>query len=326
MGFQIKLSGEEALLHQNSASAQDMDIRFLKDEWMLLRHPLGEIKMKQWMFDGVRLAYSDWQTARPVSFEWQGDMEVVTMHYCIKGRLSIGDANGKQISLGHNQQNTYFGTEASGTLHVNELGMKSFMVQFNKAAFLGIADGGTDALKHFADQVAGGKTAVFSPQNLPIDVATQQAIDAILNCRFSDALKRVFFLSKAMELLVLQADAEALSFSPKTSHLKTDYDRERVLFARDYMLQQIDAPPSIPELARIAGINEFKLKKGYKEMFGSTIFGHLAHERLELSKTQLLEGAKSISEIALELGYSSVQHFSNAFKKKFGISPGSYRR
>jgi len=124
-----------------------------------------------------------------------------------------------------------------------------------------------------------------------------------------------------MELLVLQADAQARSVSQKSSFVKSDYDRDRIIFARDYMLQHMDMPPTIPELAKIAGINEFKLKKGYKEIFGTTIFGHLAEARLQMAKEALQEGKKSISAIAFDLGYSSVQHFSVSFRKRFGITP-----
>ena len=79
--------------------------------------------------------------------------------------------------------------------------------------------------------------------------------------------------------------------------------------------------PAGTELSRIAGINEFKLKRGFKEVFGQTVFGYLNDERMDLAKSDLLEKQKSITEIAFELGFSSVQHFSNAFKKKFGVSP-----
>ena len=124
-----------------------------------------------------------------------------------------------------------------------------------------------------------------------------------------------------MELLVLQADSHSRAASLKTSFVKSDYDRDRIIFARDYMLQHMDVPPTIPELARIAGINEFKLKKGYKEIFGTTIFGHLAEVRLQMAKDALQEGKKSISAIAFDLGYSSVQHFSVSFRKRFNMSP-----
>jgi AraC-like DNA-binding protein len=71
----------------------------------------------------------------------------------------------------------------------------------------------------------------------------------------------------------------------------------------------------------VAGINEFKLKKGFKETFGVTAFGYLADVRLGLAKDDILAGRRSATEIAFALGYSSLAHFSHAFKKKFGVSP-----
>jgi AraC-like DNA-binding protein len=124
-----------------------------------------------------------------------------------------------------------------------------------------------------------------------------------------------------MELLVLQAEAYNSFQKRGRDYLKTEYDKERIIYAREYLIQHLDLPPSLTDLARVAGINEYKLKRGFKEMFGNTVFGYLADTRLELAKTDLLERKKSASEIAFELGYSSVQHFSTAFKKKFGASP-----
>ena len=60
-------------------------------------------------------------------------------------------------------------------------------------------------------------------------------------------------------------------------------------------------------------------------MFGNTVSGYLSETRLEIAKNDLLENKKTASEIALELGHSSVQHFSKAFKKKFGSSPNKLK-
>jgi len=91
-------------------------------------------------------------------------------------------------------------------------------------------------------------------------------------------------------------------------------------------MNHLEEPPGLSELATIIGINEYKLKRGFREMFGNTVFGYLANARLEIAKNNLLENKKTVSEIAAELGYSSLQHFSSAFKEKFGISPGKLKR
>jgi AraC family transcriptional regulator, transcriptional activator of the genes for pyochelin and ferripyochelin receptors len=320
MSFRITGKSGRNVLHESHLSEETFNTTEIRYDSIHIPHPDGEMKMRQWLFDGIRMGYSDCVFSKPVTLNWQGTLDVVTMYYSIRGGVSIGNS-GHFIEIGGNQQNMHYGTEASGTMKVEDLRMKAFMIQFNKEAFLKIATGGTDALKYFAEQVAGNKVANFSDASLPVDIATQSAIDSILNCKFSDSLKRIFYLSKVLELMVLQADAHTRSSARTFSVLKSDYDRDRIVFARDYLFDHIDCPPTIPELAKIAGINEFKLKKGYKEIFGSTIFGHLAEARLELSRAALLENEKSVSEIAIGLGYSSVQHFSAAFRKKYGVSP-----
>jgi AraC-like DNA-binding protein len=91
------------------------------------------------------------------------------------------------------------------------------------------------------------------------------------------------------------------------------------------LLANANNPPCLTELAKIAGINEFKLKHGFKEVFKNTVFGYLSDYKLMRAKELLADNSKNIKNISDELGYSSVQHFSNAFSKKFGISPGKAR-
>lgn len=107
----------------------------------------------------------------------------------------------------------------------------------------------------------------------------------------------------------------------KVSFIRKEYDRERILFARDYLMRHMENPPSLPGLSRLAGINEFKLKNGFKELFGQPVFAWLAEYRLETARGELMKGDRTVTEIAFELGFSSPQHFSSAFKNKYGVSP-----
>jgi AraC-like DNA-binding protein len=91
------------------------------------------------------------------------------------------------------------------------------------------------------------------------------------------------------------------------------------------LLAHLDCPPSLTELAKVAGLNAYKLKRGFKETFGVPAFQYLADVRLGRAREDMLAGRKSATEIAFELGYSSLPHFSHAFKKKFGVSPSRVR-
>jgi AraC-like DNA-binding protein len=272
------------------------------------------------------MAYTEYAFKDTAVLDWKGDFEMVTMFFNLKGKFSM-TGNGMQsaVHLDNNQHNMFFGRQAEGQLKIEELRMKSFMIQLTRDSFLNIAHDGNDALKRFIDNMSAGKTIVFSDTNLQMDLAIQTSINAVLNCQYAGPLKKMFFYSKTIELLVLQAESYNKALQPQAVYAKTDYDKERIVFARDYLLGHMEAPPSLTELSRIAGINEFKLKRGFKEIFGQTVFAYLNDTRMELAKNDLLQKNKSITEIAFELGYSSVQHFSAAFRKKYGMPPSAVK-
>ena len=88
----------------------------------------------------------------------------------------------------------------------------------------------------------------------------------------------------------------------------------------------MDCPPNLSEIARTVGLNEYKLKRGFKEMFRMTVFGYLIEQRLLLARQTLLDTRKTAAEISYELGYCTPQHFNNAFKKRFGNTPEAFRK
>lgn len=118
--------------------------------------------------------------------------------------------------------------------------------------------------------------------------------------------------------MVLQVDAWHVAFQYRERKKYKRNDMERVQYARDYLIENMEMPPSLSELSRIVGMNEFKLKKQFKEAFNMTVLGYLADYRLGVARSLLEDGNKAIGDIAYELGYSSPQHFSAAFRKKFG--------
>lgn len=85
-------------------------------------------------------------------------------------------------------------------------------------------------------------------------------------------------------------------------------------------------PPSLSELSKRVGINEFDLKKGFKEQFGHTVFGYLGEQRMALALDLLKANSQTIAEVSSIVGYKNPQHFSSAFKKKFGQKPSEINR
>ncbi|MEH1835867.1 MAG: helix-turn-helix transcriptional regulator [Nostoc sp.] len=85
-------------------------------------------------------------------------------------------------------------------------------------------------------------------------------------------------------------------------------------------------PPSLLNLAEEIGLNDFKLKRGFREVFGTTVLGYVQSLRLEQAQ-QLLRGTNlTVAEIASQVGYESITHFRHLFKRQFGITPREYRQ
>jgi len=325
MGFELKNDAEDSVFKQNF-NEQSFDANELRTEVFNVNTPYGIMNASTWLFDGIKISYAASELTQTAELDWVGDTELVTMHFNLQGKITLVDKDLPQaFDLSDNQHNIFYGKQAQGKMKLEGTSMRSFLIQFSRASFFNIAKDGNDAIKRFADHVAASNAAAFSDKNLEIDARLEQCIQAILNCQYADPLKRMFFFSKTMEMLVLQAEAFDRAFNNKPYYIKSDYDRERILYVRDYLLENIDAPPTLTELSRKAGLNEYKLKRAFKETFDKTVFEYLSDVRLETAKNDLLENKKTVTEIAFGLGYSSLQHFSMAFKKKFGVSPNKMK-
>ena len=108
---------------------------------------------------------------------------------------------------------------------------------------------------------------------------------------------------------------------PACKFLDNQADREKIEKARDILIRHIGDPITIKALSRKAAINECYLKKGFKVMFGCTIFDFYQDQRMEHAKFLLYERGKTVSEVSALLGYSSISHFSTAFKRHTGLKP-----
>ena len=311
-------------MHANPYVASDLNVNELVEQRKELLLPGVKGQMTEWFFDGIRMSHSDLLYSECNAVEWNGSLDVVSMGFNLGGGLTVEQKGaGRAFSFAKGQHNVFYFGETEGVMRNEDRKSEMFMIQFTKDAFMRLTENTTDKLMYFRDEMLAGKIAVLSDRNESIDFELQSAIDAVLNCNYAGGIKKMFFLSKCFEILVLQAQLFDKAASKKYTYCKTPYDRDCIQFARDYLVGHLDNPPTLPALAKVAGINEFKLKKGFKEVFGTTVFNYLTGRRMEIAKNTLLQKDKSITELAYELGYSSPQHFSKAFKKIYGKPPGA---
>lgn len=153
---------------------------------------------------------------------------------------------------------------------------------------------------------------------------SKSVLEQMVHHNYEGVLKHIFLQSKALELLLFSSD-QFMQNDPDERYgcrfLTHMEDREKIEKARSILLEQLDAPITIRDLARRIAMNECYLKKGFKAMYGTTIYDYFQKERMEKARSLLYEKGMSVSEVAILMGYSCISHFSTAFKKHTGLKP-----
>lgn len=102
-------------------------------------------------------------------------------------------------------------------------------------------------------------------------------------------------------------------------------DRRAFHAAAEILEREYAAPPTIPELARMVGVNEFKLKNGFREMYGHTVYEYVQKQRMAVAKNLLENEDLTITQIAGMVGYINTSHFAAAFRRQNDMNPSDLR-
>jgi AraC-like DNA-binding protein len=176
-----------------------------------------------------------------------------------------------------------------------------------------------------AEKYLGFEHAQSATHLIPLCNKNRVILGSLFNHKYSGAMENIFLNSQIQFLLVYsmdclfgEGDRDKIY---QCKFLEDERGRDTIVKAREILLQHIGDPITIKELARKVATNECYLKKGFKEMFGTTIFDFYQSQRMEHAKYLLYEKGLSVTDVSALLGYSSISHFSTAFKKHTGIKP-----
>ena len=160
------------------------------------------------------------------------------------------------------------------------------------------------------------------------DGKVKPAMAIVLNQLFSynmhSSLKNLYFKGKIYELLSLyfnkggEADIEQCPF------LVDEDNVAKIKHAKDIILERMVEPPTLQALSEEIGLNLKKLKEGFKQIYGDTVYGFLFNHKMEYARKLLDSQDYNVNEVGLKVGYSTSSHFIAAFKKKFGTTPKKY--
>jgi AraC family transcriptional regulator, transcriptional activator of the genes for pyochelin and ferripyochelin receptors len=165
-----------------------------------------------------------------------------------------------------------------------------------------------------------------TPHSVNWDGRIADVVQSVRQCKFQGPTRYIFIESKMMELFALQVEHMHALQGMSTKDQWRKEDKEKIFAVKEYLDNAYLQPLTMKDLTYEFGLNEFKLKKGFKHFFNTTVFGYILYLRMQKAKALLADPQMTISDVAQFIGYNSTGSFSAEFKKRFGYSPSEIGR
>jgi AraC-like DNA-binding protein len=302
--LRIQLSGHphrDVIWEQHYAGEPGLE-RIVEESELLIRHPLLEVNAVHTRFRGVHIVSGEVFFPHPVHLRAYAAPSMYELTF-------FPELDVCYFYRAYAERPIQSRRHQAGYSIVTILLSESFMQQVI-APFMGRLD----------EWLAAQGAAVRQVYAMPLTPSMKITLYKIRTCRYSGLLKRMLLESKVLDLLVLVLKQLAPEKPFKGLTVRLD-DVDKLYEVKRVVEQQLTHQHSLRELARQVGLNEFKLKKGFRELFGTTVFSYLLDLRMEHARQLLLQGTMTVEEVAEEVGYKYAKNFMTAFKKKFNMLP-----
>ncbi|MBU3820725.1 AraC family transcriptional regulator [Flavobacteriaceae bacterium XHP0103] len=248
--------------------------------------------------------------------------DFIQFHFCVKGSSKFVFNEGR-YALNIVEENSLLLYNPQRELPINlELSANSWMVSIlisikkfhslfsQEADYISFLNEDNKDKKYYKDGVISPSMAIV--------------LNQLINFNLNKSIKGLYFRGKAYELLSLyfnrseEADVEQCPF------LVDETNVIKIRKAKEIIIAKMAEPPTLQELSDEVGLNLKKLKEGFKQIYGDSVFSFLFDYKMEVARKLLESGENNVNEVGLKVGYSTASHFIAAFKKKYGTTPKKY--
>jgi AraC-like DNA-binding protein len=282
--------------------------------------------------DGICIRYCNISSSEPGNVVFKNPRPYIQLSYTISGHKTyLVNNGGYRLASFKNQEYNYLYL-ASEQIQLNwEPGEKIevFELSINPEFMLPFLPGENPLLKRLHEGMQEGESVTMSDSNFFLRSKSRNILYDMLHCPLEGRYKELYIKSKIGELLALELEAYGQQAKVKDTDgskipKPKQSDIERMHQAKDIILSNLQKPCSLIDLAHQVGTNDTYLKRYFKEVFGTTVYGFLQDAKMDMAKKKLMEG-HNVSETAFIMGYKHAGHFTRAFKKYFGFSPNQVR-
>lgn len=272
--------------------------------------------------EGISLVEIDNKEEHAVEIERDIDQSLIQFYFGAEGELSFVFHQGAyQLQLKKGRCLLFYNP-------LMALPLKIVLQGLSKALFLYIK---VETLHRLF--VEGTEELAFiNPENvnkkfyseLELEPSLMIAVNQIFQAPVQGPAAKIFTQAKVLELLALFFNRKEGTDTEACPFLEDEDNVKKIRLAKKIIIEKMADPPTITELAKEIGLNEYRLKEGFKNIYGTTVFKFLNDYRLDVALHLLEQDHIKVNEAAYQIGYTNPSHFIAAFRKKFGVTPKKY--
>ncbi|TKG91993.1 AraC family transcriptional regulator [Puteibacter caeruleilacunae] len=278
-------------------------------------------------FNGYSIIEWDSMFKDNVKISGQTTNPMFALHFMLNGETDyVIDTGRTRVIGGENNVWSLSAGHSGYTGFMKDVYNSSFGIILHDEFLQELTNKFPDLLSNVYRKYENGETFYLNHKHQTTSLEMKQVIAQLKNADVMGRSRDIYAEAKIMELMALQFNQyKGCDFSVCHQHCKRKSDIDKIYEAKQILLSDLNCPPSIKELSLQVGINDKKLKYGFKEVFNQTVYGCLYDYRMEQARKLLFDTDKTIFEVANECGYDYASHFTTAFKRKFGLTPRQFK-
>ena len=261
-------------------------------------------------------------TAAPYAYIKEVDSSFIQFHFCLKGQAQFTFNNGAyKLPMPEDQSLLLYNPQRDLPMNM-ELGAETWVVSV------------LVSIKKFHSLFSREATYItfLSPENKDrkyyqdgsITPSMSVVLNQLINYNLHPSIRELYYKGKAYELLSLYFNRPADADVAQCPFLADEDNVTKIKRAKEIIISRMTEPPTLQELADEIGLSLNKLKEGFKQIYGDSVYSFLFDYKMEVARQHLASGSYNVNEVGLKVGYSTSSHFIAAFKKKFGTTPKKY--
>jgi AraC-like DNA-binding protein len=254
--------------------------------------------------------------------ERQVDIGLIQFHFGLKGSAKfIFNQGNYTLELKEEKSLLFYNPQKELPLHI-EIAPKSWLITIlvSIKKFHGLFSTHSDHIPFLSAE--NRDKEYYGEENISPSMAI--VLNQMFHYNLNPSIKNLYYKGKGYELLSLFFNRNEDPNAEQCPFLTDEENVLKIKKAKEIIISNMAEPPGLQELADQIGLNLKKLKMGFKQIYGDTVYGFLFDYKMNYARQLLDSGSYNVNEVGLKIGYSTGSHFIAAFKKKFATTPKKY--